>query len=107
MALFIALYPANLAQAEKQASLAPDPAAQLQAMSRLDYMVGHWEGEGWTEMNGVRHTFHGTELIQRKLAGVALLYKVTGMSQPTRVGSALLPAIRASAFTFSSLSDAV
>ena len=38
---------------------------------------------------------------------IAVLNKVTALSRPERVGNALVPAIRASEFTFSSLSDAV
>ncbi len=38
---------------------------------------------------------------------IAMLKKVTGVSRPERVGNSLVPAIRASEFTFSSLSDAV
>ncbi len=38
---------------------------------------------------------------------IAALSHVTGMSAPVRVGSSLVPALRISAFTFSSASDAV
>ena len=38
---------------------------------------------------------------------IAALSHVTGMSAPVRVGNALVPALRLSAFTFSSASDAV
>ncbi len=38
---------------------------------------------------------------------IAVLSKVTGMTRPMRIGNSLLPAIRASEFTFSSLSEAV
>lgn len=38
---------------------------------------------------------------------IAVLKKVTGLSRPERVGNSLVPAVRASEFTFSSLSDAV
>ncbi len=38
---------------------------------------------------------------------IAVLSKVTGMTRPMRIGNSLLPAIRASGFTFSSLSEAV
>ena len=52
---------------------AVDPDRWLAAMRRLDYMVGTWRGEGWIEMQGARHAFHGQETVQRKLRGVALL----------------------------------
>ena len=51
----------------------PKPDAQVAAMKKLDYMAGNWKGEGWIEMGGPRMTFHGGELVQRKLDGVALL----------------------------------
>ena len=38
---------------------------------------------------------------------IAVLGKVTGLSKPVRVGDALMPAVRASEFTFSSSSDSV
>lgn len=38
---------------------------------------------------------------------IAVLNKITGMSQPERVGGSLVPAMRASEFTFSSTSDSV
>jgi hypothetical protein len=50
----------------------PKPEAQIAAMKKLDYMAGVWEGEGWIEM-GSRMTFRGTETVQRKLNGLALL----------------------------------
>lgn len=51
----------------------PDPTAQREAMKKLEYMAGVWKGEGWIEMGGPRMTFRGTETVQRKLDGVALL----------------------------------
>jgi Protein of unknown function (DUF1579) len=51
----------------------PKPEAQLAAMKKLDYMVGKWSGEGWIQMGPQRSTFRGSETIQRKLDGVALL----------------------------------
>jgi hypothetical protein len=51
----------------------PDPGPQIAAMSKLDYMVGEWQGEGWMDMGGHRETFRGGERVQKKLGGVALL----------------------------------
>ncbi|MBA3768019.1 MAG: hypothetical protein H0W99_13760 [Acidobacteria bacterium] len=49
------------------------PATQLSEMKRLDYMVGQWKGTGWIEQAGRREAFAGTETIQSKLNGLALL----------------------------------
>lgn len=51
----------------------PRPDAQIAAMKKLDYMTGVWRGEGWVDMGGGKMTFTGSETIQRKLDGVALL----------------------------------
>lgn len=53
----------------------PDYGADLQRaeLKKLENMVGTWEGSGWFQMGKERETFQGTEIIQRKLDGVALL----------------------------------
>lgn len=51
----------------------PDPAEQIKAMGKLDFLIGNWEGEGWMDFGGTRANFHGTEVVQRKLNGVTLL----------------------------------
>ena len=48
-------------------------AVEIEAMKKLDFMVGMWEGEGWMQMPGGREVFKGTETVQRKLQGKALL----------------------------------
>ena len=51
----------------------PAPAAQREAMKKLDFLVGHWKGEGWMEFApGQRRTFKGTEVVERKLDGLLL-----------------------------------
>jgi hypothetical protein len=47
--------------------------AEKAAMARLDYMPGTWAGTGWMDLPAGRRTFHGTETIQSKLGGIALL----------------------------------
>lgn len=42
-------------------------------MKALDYMAGEWKGSGWIEQGGPRETFAGTETIQSKLNGLAML----------------------------------
>jgi hypothetical protein len=49
------------------------PAAQREAMKKLDFLVGQWKGEGWMEIApGQRRTFKGTEVVQSKLDGLLL-----------------------------------
>ncbi|HEX8847146.1 MAG TPA: hypothetical protein VF791_21055 [Pyrinomonadaceae bacterium] len=71
---FLLLFPI-MAQAQ-----APSPEAQLGEMKKLDYMVGQWKGSGWIQGQGGRQTFAGTETVQSKLNGLALLVegKFTG-----------------------------
>lgn len=44
-------------------------------MKKLDYMVGQWKGTGWMERQGGRETFAGTETVQSKLNGLALMFE--------------------------------
>jgi hypothetical protein len=49
------------------------PAAQRDAMKKLDFLIGQWQGEGWMEIApGQRRTFKGTEVVQSKLDGLLL-----------------------------------
>ncbi|MDQ2985296.1 MAG: DUF1579 domain-containing protein [Armatimonadota bacterium] len=49
-------------------------AGELEALKKLDFLVGTWEGEGSMMMpGGGRETFKGTETVQKKLQGKALL----------------------------------
>ncbi len=54
---------------------APDTAAKkVTAMKKLEFMVGEWEGDGWTQHGpGPRQRFRGKEIVKMKLGGVALL----------------------------------
>jgi len=64
-------------------------------MKKLDYMVGQWQGTGWISRGAGRQTFAGTETVQRKLGGVALLVegnfkgKLPGAAQDTTVHETL------------------
>ena len=42
-------------------------------MKKLDQWVGNWSGSGWIQQGKEKETFTGTETVQRKLDGVALL----------------------------------
>jgi hypothetical protein len=51
----------------------PSTDAQRVAMKKLDFLVGQWKGEGWSEfVPGQRRTFKGTETVQSKLDGLLL-----------------------------------
>ncbi len=46
---------------------------QKAQMKKLDGMVGQWNGSGWMQQGPNRTTFTGTENVQRRLGGLALL----------------------------------
>ena len=89
LTVLIALVAATLAAAAQEQQPQPQaprrpptPDAQLEAMKKLDYMAGNWQGEGWMDMGGRRMTFRGGEKIQRKLNGLALLVEGAFFAKP-------------------------
>ena len=49
------------------------PAAQREAMKKLDFLEGQWKGESWTEfVPGQRQAARGTETVRSKLGGLLL-----------------------------------
>src|SRR5688500_2885005 len=42
-------------------------------VKKLESMIGQWKGSGWIQQGAKRETFNGTETVQRKLDGLALL----------------------------------
>src|SRR5262245_42562063 len=55
------------------------PAAALQAMKQLDWLVGRWKGEAVIEYQpGQRRTINQTETVQSKLSGLVLLVEGVG-----------------------------
>jgi hypothetical protein len=55
------------------------PTAQLEAMKKLSFLVGEWEGEGWTEfVPGQRRTSPIREVVQSKLGGIVLVVEGLG-----------------------------
>lgn len=42
-------------------------------MKKLDKMAGQWKGSGWIQQGPQRENFNGSETVQRKLDGLALL----------------------------------
>lgn len=56
--------------------------AQLQEMKKLDFLIGEWQGEGWTEfIPGQRRTSPITENVQPKLGGMILLIEGLGKTK--------------------------
>jgi hypothetical protein len=65
------------------AAQTPSIAAQRQAIEKLDFMVGKWQGEGWIERPpGPRVTFTQTENVQKKIDGLVLLVEGKGVGKP-------------------------
>jgi hypothetical protein len=55
-----------------------------QEMAKLEFMIGQWEGSGWTMGPDMqRHTFDQTENIQFKIAGTAILIEGLGTTEGT------------------------
>lgn len=70
--------------------------SQLEEMKKLDFLIGEWKGEGWTEfIPGQRRTSPITEKAQWKLGGMILLMeglgktKVPGKAEEVVVHNAL------------------
>ncbi|MBX7218664.1 MAG: hypothetical protein K1Y36_01845 [Blastocatellia bacterium] len=69
LALTLILFPFAI-----QAQQPPAPTAQIEAMKRMQLMVGEWEGGGWIEFGpGKKLEFTGHESIQPKTNGTTLL----------------------------------
>lgn len=79
--LVVALAAAAAPAAYAQESRPPGPEAQKAAMSRLDAMVGDWKGEGWIDFGRGQDRFRGSETVQQKLGGVALLVEGNFLGQ--------------------------
>jgi hypothetical protein len=57
----------------------PDGSASRAAMQKLDFMVGRWKGEGWMMRGNERVSTTMTEVVERKLGGVAFLVEGLGV----------------------------
>jgi hypothetical protein len=59
------------------------PTAQLEAMKKLDFLVGEWKGEGWMEFGpGQRREFKGSESVHSKCDGILLTIDGLHHSKP-------------------------
>ncbi|MEO5858055.1 MAG: hypothetical protein ABIR33_03810 [Pyrinomonadaceae bacterium] len=56
-----------------QAQAPPSPEAAKAEMKKLDKLVGQWKGSGWIQQGPNRETFAGTENVQSKVQGLAIL----------------------------------
>jgi hypothetical protein len=67
---------------------APAPAG-LDAMKKIDFLAGQWQGDGWIEFGrGQRRTFSQNETVQSKLNGLLLVVDGLGKSKdPGREGA--------------------
>ena len=62
------------AQSEKEKLQQTNVAEARRAeMKNLDRLIGQWKGSGWIQQGAARETFEGTETVQRKIGGLALL----------------------------------
>jgi hypothetical protein len=68
---------------------APTPSpARLEAMRRLSFLEGTWQGESWMQMGPQRATAKSTETVSRKIDGLALViegYHTAGAPGAERV----------------------
>ncbi|TVR49172.1 MAG: DUF1579 domain-containing protein [Puniceicoccaceae bacterium] len=64
---------------------AEDPAAiQREAMRKLDWLAGDWQGTGWIQMGPEeRHAFRQTETIRWMLDGLVLIIEGEGVAEET------------------------
>ena len=56
----------------------PDGSASRAAMQKLDFMVGRWKGEAWMIRGTERVNTTMSEVVERKLGGVAFLVEGLG-----------------------------
>ncbi len=56
--------------------------SQLEQMKKLDFLIGEWKGEGWTEfIPGQRRTSPITEKAEPKLGGMILIIEGLGKTK--------------------------
>ena len=61
---------------------APTPAAQIEEMKKINFLVGEWQGEGWIQLGpNKRETFKQHETVQSKLNGLTMVIEGLGKSK--------------------------
>jgi hypothetical protein len=72
---------------------APVPTEQLEAISKLDWLVGNWKGDGWIEFRpGERHTFSQSEIVQKKAGDTILTIEGHGVTKAAGTNMTVLDA---------------
>jgi hypothetical protein len=85
-ALCLAASPAIAAGPDRPGQ--PNISAQKSAMASLSWMVGDWEGQGWTlSPTGERLTFRQTEAVETRLDGALLLIEGRGYAPAAEPGA--------------------
>lgn len=69
-ALVLLLVLASSAAAQRES---PDRVAQVEAMARLGFLLGDWQGTGWMQAGPQKSEFSGHESIRSKVDGLAIL----------------------------------
>ncbi len=74
-AFILTLSSVLFAAAQGGKNMQPQESAEAKRaeMKKLDGLIGQWSGSGWIMHEKGRETFTGTETVQRKLDGLALL----------------------------------
>ncbi len=71
--------------AAAQAGAHETQTATAEGMSRLAFLIGHWEGDGWIEVvPGERRPFHESETVAAKLQGSILVVEGLGHGMSDR-----------------------
>jgi len=77
--IFAAVAGAALLAGSPARAQMPDGSASRAAMQKLDFMVGRWKGEAWMIRGTERIHTTMTEVVERKLGGVAFLVEGLGV----------------------------
>ena len=60
----------HAAEAQRES---PDFAAKSEAMKKLAFLAGNWEGTGSIQFGDGKSEFHGTEEVEQKIGGLAVV----------------------------------
>jgi hypothetical protein len=62
----------------------PATDAEVEAIKKVDFIVGTWKGEGWIRMGpGAKREFSITETVLQKLGGTSLFVEGNGIDKAT------------------------
>jgi hypothetical protein len=75
--------------AAAQTAPPPPSPARLEAMKRVEFMLGTWKGEGFMQRGPQKHTFASKETVTREVDGLALVVKGLHTSEGRVVHDAL------------------